>query len=156
MRCLAVGTHGERDEDPHGDHAACRHRHGARRPAQTCCVHDGIVAQASSSRARRPVDRLGSAFQVCLEGREESEDPFQVVRHRLTSRGHKRTYLALEPPSDQANDLSFSSAIWIVSREGMLHHQAVASIQASQHHAEPPRTTVRPVLATAPGGKCEP
>jgi hypothetical protein len=63
MRCLAIGTHSERDEDPHGDATTRRHRHGARRPVPTCCTHNEIVAAETRQRqaAHRSQDGPGSS-----------------------------------------------------------------------------------------------
>jgi hypothetical protein len=57
-RCLAVGAHGERDQHPHGDDTARGNGHGARRPAQTCCMHTGIVTPAMCIDQRSPSAQL--------------------------------------------------------------------------------------------------
>ena len=58
LRCLTVGTHGQRGEYPHGGNAARDDRHSARRPAQTCGAHNQIVA-AETPRRQYAGDRVG-------------------------------------------------------------------------------------------------
>jgi hypothetical protein len=57
LRCLTVGTHGQRSEYPHDDNAAREDRHGALRPDETCGAHNRIVA-AWTPRRQAPSRRV--------------------------------------------------------------------------------------------------